>query len=118
MSRPLIAREVVEASLRRLRKKFPLDVAGDQDTRDVALVAEALSRALEPPPDDVRKMLGFLLGRIASWTSARWDQHVRYEIGDGRAEDVFRWLAERCGVEPPPMSAASREDPFKGRGSL
>jgi hypothetical protein len=30
--------------------------------------------------------LQFLLTRIGSWTSARWDQHLRNEFGDEKAE--------------------------------
>lgn len=42
---------------------------------------------------EVAEALEFLLTRIGSWTSARWDQHLRHEFGDGRAEPMIRALA-------------------------
>lgn len=36
--------------------------------------------------------LAHLLVRIGSWTSSRWDQHVRHEYGDEVAEDLDRLL--------------------------
>lgn len=50
-------------------------------------------------PAAVVQGLQFLLTRIGSWTESRWDQHLRYQIGDEHAETVIAWLAER-GVLP------------------
>lgn len=41
-----------------------------------------------------RDMLQWVLDRIASWTTARWDQHLRYEYGD---EKVNRLLVALAG---------------------
>jgi hypothetical protein len=34
-----------------------------------------------------------LLNRIGSWTGSRWDQHLRYDIGDKKADAVIAALA-------------------------
>lgn len=39
-----------------------------------------------------RTALAFLLVRIGSWTSARWDQHVRTEFGDDIADALIKML--------------------------
>jgi hypothetical protein len=41
--------------------------------------------------------LAFLLTRIGSWTTSRWDQHVRDEFGDEVADDLRR-LLDRSSV--------------------
>lgn len=45
------------------------------------------------------KALEFLLVRIGSWTNARWDQHIRHEMGDQAADDLIRYLDEQ-GIRP------------------
>jgi hypothetical protein len=49
--------------------------------------------------DRQRTALSELLTRIGSWTSARWDQHLRYEVGDVDADAIIRWLNAQ-GVYP------------------
>lgn len=44
---------------------------------------------------NVKRGLEFLLIRIGSWTSARYDQHLRHEMGDEAADEVIAWLGER-----------------------
>ena len=39
--------------------------------------------------DDLR----WILDRIGSWTNARWDQHLRSEFGDERANAVMEMVA-------------------------
>jgi hypothetical protein len=53
----------------------------------------------EQAPSAVSRGLTFLLTRTGSWTSARWDQHLRDHLGDAPTEEVIRWLAER-GILP------------------
>lgn len=56
-----------------------------------------------------RQRLGMslLLLRIASWTNARFDQHLRDEIGDEDADAVLRALAA-LGVLPPECDPSGR----------
>jgi coenzyme F420-reducing hydrogenase gamma subunit len=53
------------------------------------------------PPLTARQRFGLrmVLLRVCSWTSARYDQHLRYEIGDQDADAVISWL-ERHGLDP------------------
>lgn len=49
---------------------------------------------------EAAEALRFLLTRIGSWTNARWDQHLRYEFGDERAERMIAALdAQQGGAE-------------------
>lgn len=41
---------------------------------------------------NLRMALEKLLNQIGSWTSSRFDQHVRHEFGDETAEDLIAWL--------------------------
>ena len=50
-------------------------------------------------PCGSRAALTFLLDRIGSWTSARWDQHVRFEFGDEVADGLAA-LLQKSGVTP------------------
>lgn len=43
--------------------------------------------------------LAFLLTRIGSWTPARWDQHLRHEFGDERAQVAIDYLEKLCGAK-------------------
>lgn len=38
--------------------------------------------------------LELLLTRIGSWTTARWDQHLRNEVGDEDANAIIAWLKD------------------------
>lgn len=49
--------------------------------------------------DRQKKGLEKILNMIASWTAARWDQHLRYEIPDEDANNVIKWLSEN-GINP------------------
>lgn len=40
-----------------------------------------------------------ILVRIGSWTSSRWDQHLRWEIGDEDTDVIVAWLKSH-GIEP------------------
>lgn len=42
-----------------------------------------------------REALENLLVRIGSWTPARWDQHLRYDVGDEVANEIIAWLEAR-----------------------
>lgn len=44
--------------------------------------------------ETAKKHLRFLLVRIGSWTSARWDQHLRFEFGDKKTDETIAWLRE------------------------
>jgi hypothetical protein len=46
----------------------------------------------EPGEATPAQMLKFLLVRIGSWTSARWDQHLRFEFGDDATNRFIEWL--------------------------
>ena len=47
----------------------------------------------------VKPALQFLLTRIGSWTHARWDQHLRHEFGDEKAEQAIRWIEATFDVK-------------------
>lgn len=53
------------------------------------------NRAYVPPYE----ALAFLLTRIGSWTHARWDQHLRDEYGDEKAQPVIDWLKRLTNVD-------------------
>ena len=59
----------------------------------------------ERAPPTVRLALDFLLTRIGSWTHARWDQHLRSEIGDVSADAVIEWIVENLDIVPSNMRA-------------
>jgi hypothetical protein len=50
---------------------------------------------------DEAEALGFLLTRIGSWTSARWDQHLRHEVGDAIADKAIEAICRRTGLPCP-----------------
>lgn len=50
-------------------------------------------------PASGRLAVQFLLTRIGSWTHARWDQHLRNEIGDAAANVAIRWIEEAFDVK-------------------
>lgn len=43
--------------------------------------------------DEAVRAVDFLLTRIASWTSANWQQHLRFEFGDECAERMIAAIA-------------------------
>jgi len=49
---------------------------------------------METMNETAKKHLRFLLVRIGSWTSARWDQHLRHEFGDKKTDETIAWLKE------------------------
>ena len=38
-----------------------------------------------------------LLQRIGSWTNARWDQHLMYDVGDEDTRVIIKWAREQLG---------------------
>lgn len=40
-----------------------------------------------------RLAVGYLLTRIGSWTSSRFDQHLRHDVGDRDADAILVWLS-------------------------
>lgn len=54
----------------------------------------AQPRAVDRLPESVRPMLNWLLLRIGGWTQSRWDQWLRWEYGDERAEAAIQWLSD------------------------
>lgn len=55
-----------------------------------------------------RTALAFLLIRIGSWTSARWDQHVRHEYGDEVADLLINML-EKAHIPVSEFAHSSRD---------
>jgi hypothetical protein len=79
----------------------------------------------DAPSPTVRLAVAFLLTRIGSWTNARWDQHLRHEIGDAAADAAIRWIAETFRVKEfgelpastpwaPPCASTPHEGGCKG----
>jgi hypothetical protein len=61
--------------------------------------ADRRERATPVAPGPTARMaVAFLLTRIGSWTTARWDQHLRHEIGDAAADEAIRWIDRTFGV--------------------
>src|SRR5262245_30330064 len=57
--------------------------SGDAELGQVRYYQEILDNTERQHLDDADvKAIRYLLVRIASWTSSRWDQHLRYEFGD------------------------------------
>lgn len=55
-----------------------------------------------------------MLQRIGSWTAARWDQHLRYDVGDEDTDVILKWAHEQLGPGSPSgndaaIAAAARE---------
>lgn len=65
---------------------------------------DRLQKRLEPmlhsanDQDSPQKILEWLLTRVGSWTSARFDQHARHEFGDEATNRFLAWLRE-CGAK-------------------
>ncbi len=77
--------------------------------------AEAHYAALEEQEHNefqaAKPALQFLLTRIGSWTDARWDQHLRHEFGDEKADKAIRWIEAMFDVK---SYAESRVSDNKG----
>lgn len=60
-----------------------------------------------------REGLATVLTRIGSWTNARWDQHLRFEVGDEDADAIVAWLAARevFPYLPSPEDSRRKKDP-------
>lgn len=69
---------------------------GELSTQQQALVQAEMARALR-----------YLLGRYASFTTSRWDQHLRWEFGDEVAEPMIDSLRELMGTPPEPVPAGA-----------
>lgn len=84
--------------------------AVDGRLRDKLALAEAALGHLTDEARMVKPALEFLLTRIGSWTSARWDQHLRYEYGDEATNNVIAALAS-LGIVPhlPPEAERHRQ---------
>lgn len=39
-----------------------------------------------------KRALEDLLVKIGSWTPARWDQHLRYDVGDADTDAIVLWF--------------------------
>lgn len=66
-------------------------------------------------PEDVREAIIHLFLSIGSWTSSRWDQHLRYEYGDEKTDKIISWLiAEGILYEHPKDAWAG----FEPEGSI
>jgi hypothetical protein len=63
-------------------------------------VQDMAARLNEAPGAATPQMiLDWLLTRVGSWTSARFDQHARHEFGDEATDRFLAWLREQ-GVKP------------------
>jgi hypothetical protein len=51
-------------------------------------------------PCEVEEGIQYLLRHIGSLGDARWDQRLRYEFGDEKAEVTIRWLENNLGIKP------------------
>jgi len=95
--------------LQRGRKGYMYQVDSDLLMR-VVLDAQAAHASI--PVEGIlspRQQKGFraILLRIASWTNARFDQHLRHEISDEDADAVLRFLGKLC-VLPPECDPSGR----------
>lgn len=64
------------------------------------LEGRGVRRESHPPPSPTTRMaVAFLLTRIGSWTNTRWDQHLRYEIGDAAADAAIEWIERTFQVK-------------------
>lgn len=78
-------------------------------------VPQPMVEAFRPPLEpQARKALAYLLRRIAGWTHARWDQHLRYEYGDTAANAAILTLQHIAGED---TGVPMDEPPFKDTNS-
>lgn len=49
--------------------------------------------------DEQRLTMRKLLDYVGSWTAARWDQHVRYDICDEDADVILAWAKQELDYE-------------------
>lgn len=66
-------------------------------------------------PASVERGLAFLLTRIGSWTNARFDQHLRDELGDEATDEVMAWLG--TNVSPGLAKAQNGEPVYRALGN-
>lgn len=102
-------RDALLQGLHRGRKGYMYQVDSDLLMR-VVLDAQAAHASI--PVEGIlspRQQKGFraILLRIASWTNARFDQHLRHEISDEDADAVLRFLGKLC-VLPPECDPSGR----------
>ena len=102
-------RDALLQGLHRGRKGYMYQVDIDLLMR-VVLDAQAAHASI--PVEGIlspRQQKGFraILLRIASWTNARFDQHLRHEISDEDADAVLRFLGKLC-VLPPECDPSGR----------
>lgn len=64
-------------------------------------------------PEAAKQGLVFLLTRIGSWTSARWDQHLRERYGDKHADEIIEWLNEHEIYAPGPTASLSTPSTYE-----
>jgi hypothetical protein len=46
-----------------------------------------------------REAICRILNRVGSWTTARFDQHLRYDVGDEDANEILSFLDREAHVE-------------------
>ena len=61
---------------------------------------------------ETKHAIRFLLTRIGSWTHARWDQHLRHEVGDDRAKIAIDYIEEVFSVKEYAEQPASANEGF------
>jgi len=102
-------RDALLQGLHRGRKGYMYQVDSDLLMR---VVLDAQAAHVSIPVEGIlspRQQKGFraILLRIASWTNARFDQHLRHEISDEDADAVLRFLGKLC-VLPPECDPSGR----------
>lgn len=60
-------------------------------------------------PETAKQGLVFLLTRIASWTNARWDQHLRERYGDKATDEIIEWIYKHEIYAPADRRTQQRE---------
>lgn len=76
--------------------------AGADGGADGVQAGDAMSDYRMKTWSDPDIALRFLLTRIGSWTNARWDQWLRDEFGDERANYMIAELDRRFGLSRVP----------------
>jgi hypothetical protein len=104
-----VRREVVKEIVEWLHEEY--------DMRGSAIayaIEQRWGEARTSVPPEVVELLCFLLTRIGSWTSARWDQHARYEKGDEAADMLIAWLKSH-GIDPAEWSTRKARTSDEGK---
>lgn len=105
-NRALVALE--SAAVEEFRKREQLGAVREE----VKAVLELEAKVFNETVGSVKPALQFLLTRIGSWTAARWDQHLRDQYGDEKADPMIAALESLFNIQDYGNQKVSQPDDF------